>query len=98
MWAAQAVRFNMSSLQHRQGAFPRDRTSTLINVGHNHGKGFNSRTSRQKPLKSACFATKMLPKHVPPICYQTDLGRGLDCGGTALFSISSFKSAICDFR
>ena len=44
------------------------------------GKGLNSRTSRQKPLKSACFATKMLPKHVLPICYQTDLGRGLTAG------------------
>jgi hypothetical protein len=44
------------------------------------GKGFNSRTSRKKPLKSACFATKMLPKHVLPICYQTDLGRGLTAG------------------
>jgi hypothetical protein len=44
------------------------------------GKGFNSWTSRQEPLKSACFATKMLPKHVLPICYQTDLGRGLTAG------------------
>ena len=39
MWAAaHAVRFNMSSLQHRQCAFPRDRTSTFINVGHNHSE------------------------------------------------------------
>jgi hypothetical protein len=38
MWAAHAVRFNMSSLPHRQCAFPRDRTSTFINVGHNHSE------------------------------------------------------------
>jgi hypothetical protein len=44
------------------------------------GKGFNSRMSRQKPLKSACFATKMLPKRVLPICYQTHLGQGLTAG------------------
>jgi hypothetical protein len=36
--------------------------------------------SRQEPLKSARFATKMLPKRVLPICYQTDLGRGLTAG------------------
>ena len=44
------------------------------------GKDFNSRTSRQKPLKSARFATKMLPKPLLPICYQTDSGRGLTAG------------------
>jgi hypothetical protein len=44
------------------------------------GKGFNSRTSRQESLKSARFATKMLPKRVLPICYQTDSGRGLTAG------------------
>jgi hypothetical protein len=44
------------------------------------GKGFNSRMSRKKPLKSARFATKMLPKRVLPICYQTDSGRGLTAG------------------
>jgi hypothetical protein len=44
------------------------------------GKGVNSRMSRQKPRKSARLATKMLPKRVLPICYQTDLGRGLIAG------------------
>jgi hypothetical protein len=44
------------------------------------GKGCNSRMSRQKPLKSARFATKMLPKCLLPICYQTDSGRGLTAG------------------
>ena len=49
------------------------------------GKGFNSRMSRQKPLKSARFATKMLPKRVLPICYQTHLGRGLTAGDQPVF-------------
>src|SRR5712692_6665959 len=40
---------------------------------------------RQKPLKSARFATKMLPKCVLPICYQTDLGRGLTAGDQPFF-------------
>jgi hypothetical protein len=31
-------------------------------------------------LKSVRSATKMLPKRVLPICYQTDLGRGLTAG------------------
>jgi hypothetical protein len=44
------------------------------------GKGLNSRMSRQKPRNSARFATKMLPKRVLPICYQTDSGRGLTAG------------------
>jgi hypothetical protein len=64
----------------------RDRTDDLFHAMERRksqladGKGFNSRMSGQKPLKSACFATKMLPKHVLPICYQTDLGRGLPAG------------------
>ena len=49
------------------------------------GKDFNSRTSRQKPPKSARLATKMLPKRVLPICYQTDSGQGADRGGSALY-------------
>ena len=44
------------------------------------GKDLNSRMSRQKPPKPACFATKMLPKCVLPICYQTHLGEGLTAG------------------
>ena len=64
----------------------RDRTGDLFHAMERlksqlaDGKGFNSRTSRRKPLKSACFATKMLPKRVLPICYQTGLGRGLTAG------------------
>jgi hypothetical protein len=38
------------------------------------------RMSRQEPIKSARFATKMLPKRLLPICYQTDSGRGLTAG------------------
>jgi hypothetical protein len=49
------------------------------------GKGFDSRTSRQKPLKSACFATKMLPKHLLPICNQTGFGPRADRGGQPFF-------------
>jgi len=39
------------------------------------GKGFNSRTSRPEPLKSACFDTKS----------DTKLGRGLIVADQALF-------------
>jgi len=41
--------------------------------------------SRQKTLKSARFATKLLPKRVLPSCYQTDFGLRADRGGSALF-------------
>jgi len=51
------------------------------------GKGFKSRTSRQKPLKSARFATRMLPKRVLPICYQTYSGRGLTAGDQPFSSL-----------
>jgi hypothetical protein len=56
----------------------RDRTDDLFHAMERQkqqladGKDFNSRMSRQKPSKSARFATKMLPKRVLPICYQTD--------------------------
>jgi hypothetical protein len=39
------------------------------------GKGFNSRMSRQEPLKSARFDTKS----------DTKLGRGADSGGSSPF-------------
>ena len=64
----------------------RDRTDDLFHAMEfakpylADGKGVNSRMSRQKPRKSARLATKMLPKRVLPICYQTDLGRGLIAG------------------
>jgi PRTRC genetic system protein C len=50
------------------------------------GKDFNNRMSRHKPLKSARFATKVLPKRVLPICYQTRFGPRADRGGSALFN------------
>ena len=62
------------------------------------GKGFNSRTSRQKPLKSACFATKMLPKHVLPICYQTNLGRGLTAGDSPFLKSIMATAALFAWR
>ena len=68
------------SIQEKLGGPGRDRTDDLFHAMERRksqladGKGFDSRTSRQKPLKSACFATKMLPKHVLPICYQTGFG------------------------
>ena len=71
----------------------RDRTDDLFHAMElaksyrADGKGFKSRTSRQKPLKSARFATRMLPKRVLPICYQTNSGRGLTAGDQPFSSL-----------
>ena len=60
----------------------RDRTDDLFhamelqNTYLADGKGFNSRMSRREPLKLARFATKMLPKRMLPICYQTQWAKG----------------------
>jgi hypothetical protein len=61
------------------------------------GKSFNSRTSRQKPLKSVRFAAKMLPKRVLPICYQTDSGRGLTAGDQP-FLVHSLRTRATEFH
>jgi hypothetical protein len=76
----------------RIGGPGRDRADDLFHAMERQkpyladGKGFNSRMSRQEPLKSAHFATKMLPKCVLPICYQIDFGPRADRGGSALFN------------
>src|SRR5271156_6145969 len=79
----------------KYGGPGRDRTDDLFhamelqNTYLADGKGVKSRTSRQEPLKSARFATKMLPKRVLPICYQIDSGQGLTAGEQPFFIILS---------